>query len=340
MNIYSAEPPPSRPPAGSVLAGFTPDIRRDPREALRDMRLTGRAREILEGRIDGQASLADDRVADPYDDSPEQSGRNYSVLRRPGGDVVVLQIPDWIANNGASVGALDETRYAFRGRVVRVVSENVDAPSMGLKTLLKNWQTQEQTDAAFIEWRYVEELGSGRHQLDTVLQFPVPAAASPGAAPGAAPAPPPPRPSVFVSYAHQDKDWHRRLIQMLGPLKTRYVHAIWHDLLLQPGVDWSKEIDTSLDAARIVVLMVTPAFLDSQFIQTRELAPVLAAVAAGEKTLLWVYVSTCAYDDAGIGKYQAAHDITEPLDALSPADQNKQLKRVYDSLSAKLASAV
>jgi TIR domain len=337
MNFYSAEPPASRPPG--PLAGLSPDIRSNPREALRDMRLAGRAREIVLGRVNGSASLEDDRIADPYDDSPTVAERTYSVLRRRGGDVVVLQIPDWVANNGACVGALDETRYAFRGKVVRVVSENVDAPSMGLKRLLRNWQAQEQIDTAFVEWRYVQELGSGRHQLDDVLQFPVMAAAAPASPPSqSAPAAPKVEPpAVFVSYAHLDKDWHFKLIQMLAPLRRRYPQAIWHDVLLQPGVDWSKAIDASLESARIVVLLVTPAFLDSQFIQTRELAPVLKAVEAGEKLLLWVYVSTCAVEDAGIKKYQAAHDINEPLDALSPADQSKQLKKVYDNLSAALA---
>ena len=331
--LYSAEAPaPSRPP---VLSGLAPDLRRDPREALRDMRLRGRAREIVMARVDGQAPLQDDRLEDPYGDSPADAGRDYSLLRRPEGDIVLLQSPDWSANNGGLVGALDETRYAFRGKVVRVVSEGVDAPSLGLKRLLRNWQAQEQIDAAFVEWRYVDEMGSQKHQVEDVLQFPAAAAARPATAPAPKAALPSPR--VFVSYAHLDRDWHDRLMQMLAPLKTKYPQAIWHDVLLQPGVDWFNSIGSNLDAARIIVLLVTPAFLDSHFILEHELGPTLKAVEAGEKTLLWIYVKFCKYGDAGIGKYQAAHDITKPLEALSDADRGAQLLVVYDALSTALS---
>ena len=330
--IYSAEAPPASRP--SVLSGLTPDIR-DPREALRDMRLRGRAREIVMARLNGQASLEDASIANPYADSPDEPGRDYSRLRRSEGDVVVLQIPDWIANNGGLVGTLDENRYVFRGQVVRVVSEGVDAPSLGLKRLLRNWQTQEQIDAEFVEWRYVEEMGAKKHRIEEVLQFPVTVAAPPAAVP--APTGAASRPGVFVSYAHLDRRWHTKVMQILAPLVRKYPQIIWNDVLLEPGVDWFKAIGGNLDAARVVLLIVTPAFLDSQFIFENELAPTLKAVEAGEKTLLWVYAEPCKYDDAGIGKYQAAHEVEMSLLERTEGEQGKQLLRVYDALAAALA---
>ena len=38
--------------------------------------------------------------------------------------------------------------------------------------------------------------------------------------------------------------------------------------------------------------------------------------------ILWVYVSSCLYDETEIKDYQASHDILKPLDRLTPAEQS------------------
>ena len=309
------------------------------------MRLKAPARDILAERArPAGLDLADERVQDPYDDSPDAANaRAFSALRGDNLEVVLLQIPDWIANDGAKIGALDETRYAFRDKTVRIFSEGVDAPSLGLKRLFKDWRSaRENVDADFVEWRYVKEMEGGRHALAEVLgidpvQVPkqqASASAVTPAGPGVTPSST--APSIFISYAHDDGKWHEKLRQMLKPLERQYPDMLWSDVELEAGVDWFAKIGTSLESARVVVLLVSPAFLDSDFIHRHELAPVLEAAVKGEKTIVWLYISACAYQAVGIGKYQAAHDIGKPLDKLKPADQNAQLLKVYEKLDSLL----
>ena len=87
--------------------------------------------------------------------------------------------------------------------------------------------------------------------------------------------------TVFVSYAHEDnespepsKRWLNRLLQHLRPLVFQKLVRLWSDSAIQPGERWQEAIDRELHGARVAVLMVSPAFLDSEYIRDREL-PVL-----------------------------------------------------------------
>jgi hypothetical protein len=310
------------------------DLRRDPREELRNMSVRDEARAILQKRLPPGAALVDDTASDPYDDSGA-SGRSFSLLRASERTIVLLQIPLWIADDGRSVGALDETRYAFRGKTVRIVAEGLDAPSLGLDTLIGNWKRVEQIDADFIAWRYIKEMGDGRHSLSRVLRidrdFPASADAAPSVAPAAGP-------KVFVSYAHDDSEWFDKLMTQLAPIARKFDKPIWSDLKLTAGENWRKGIGDALESSPIVILLVSPYFISSDFIHAHEFGVALEQARRGKKTLLWVYVTACPFESTGMADYQAAHDIAVPLDQLKPGAQWAQLKKVHDNLAAALQS--
>src|SRR4051812_38746443 len=154
----------SRGGAGAVtwLKAITPDLRQDPRTALRDMRIKDPLRRALQDRIDagGGLSLKDDTADDPYADAEGNTlKRHFTLLASESDEAVLLQIPDWIANDGGNIGAMDEMRDAFANRKVRIVAENVLTPSRSLdKTMPRIWRERAKIDLEFISWRYVEDV--------------------------------------------------------------------------------------------------------------------------------------------------------------------------------------
>lgn len=107
----------------------------------------------------------------------------------------------------------------------------------------------------------------------------------------------------------------------------------WH---LRWGAKWRPAIEKALASAKVAVLLVSDLFLASPFIQKTELPPLLRAAEAADVTLLWVYVRTCLWKKTSIFDYQAAHDISRPLAARSPAEQDEELAQVAEAIEAAL----
>jgi hypothetical protein len=141
---------------------------------------------------------------------------------------------------------------------------------------------------------------------------------------------------VFISYSHRDKAWLETLEVHLKPyLRTGLIRA-WNDTLIRPGEPWRDEIRRALAEARVAVLLVSPHFLNSEFIVTNELPPLLEAAKISGLKILWVPLSASSYDETEIGHYQAALDPSRPLDSLNAAEQS----HAFVSLCKKIKAAV
>ena len=139
---------------------------------------------------------------------------------------------------------------------------------------------------------------------------------------------------VFFSYCHEDQAWLEQVQKMLIPaIDTENLKA-WSDLQIDTGAKWRTEIANALDRARVAVLLVSTGFLASRFIAAHELPPILDAAARGGVRIVWIYVSACMYSYTEIGDYQAAHDVSRPLDTLSKPRRQLELLRICEKIVA------
>ena len=140
------------------------------------------------------------------------------------------------------------------------------------------------------------------------------------------------RSQVFISYSHKDKDWLQRFQIMLKLAVRKQKLTVWDDTKINPGSKWRDEIQNALNTAKIAVLMVSPNFLASDFIAEHELPPLLEAAEKEGVKIVWVYLSDCMYELTEIENYQAAHDISYPLDNLSSSELNSVIKMICKQL--------
>lgn len=136
------------------------------------------------------------------------------------------------------------------------------------------------------------------------------------------------RSQVFISYSHKDKEWLQKFQIMLKSAIRNQKLTVWDDTKINAGSKWRDEIKEALDVAKLAVLMVSPNFLASDFIAEHELQPLLEAAEKEGVKILWVCLSDCMYELTEIENYQAAHDISCPLDGLNFSKLNSIIKMI------------
>jgi hemoglobin-like flavoprotein len=139
---------------------------------------------------------------------------------------------------------------------------------------------------------------------------------------------------IFISYAHQDKPILDEFLKHLESLQARNFLSVWSDDRIRAGADWRDEIRGALATARVALLLVSPDFLRSKFIQDEELSPLLAAKRAGETVLYWVPVSQSVAAMTELGNIQAL--TSRPLDELSPHDRQTEIIGICKRLHAEM----
>lgn len=140
------------------------------------------------------------------------------------------------------------------------------------------------------------------------------------------------RRGIFISYSHKDSKFLEELKTMLAPLIRDGVIDPWDDTQIKTGAKWRDEITAALQRARIGVLLVSDNFLESEFIAKHELPPLLDAARNQGLTVFWIHVSPCLYQHTEIATYQAAHDVSAPLEALTKAKRKPILREICEKL--------
>lgn len=93
------------------------------------------------------------------------------------------------------------------------------------------------------------------------------------------------RTRIFVSYSHDDSMWKDRFLQQVAVLERLGLVDVWSDSKIKAGTVWLDEIEAALTAAQVAVLLVSPAFLASNFIWYNEMPRIIAHSKQGMEIL-------------------------------------------------------
>ena len=107
---------------------------------------------------------------------------------------------------------------------------------------------------------------------------------------------------VFVSYAREDKQWldpdHRfNLVPFLVESLRRHNVVFWFDTELKPGDEYKRNIEAEIDQAQIALLIVSQHFLNSEFIESREMPRIAERASRGQIIVIPVLVEPCDWSD-------------------------------------------
>ena len=151
--------------------------------------------------------------------------------------------------------------------------------------------------------------------------------------------------NVFFSYAHEDKELRDDLATQLKMLERKQIISSWHDRKIGAGGEWAKEIDDRMKEADIILLLVSPDFIASDYCYDIELNMAMQRHEAGEARVVPVILRPCDWLDAPFGKLNALPEDGLPVtkwDDLDEAflDVAKGIRKAAEEIIASRRSVV
>lgn len=111
--------------------------------------------------------------------------------------------------------------------------------------------------------------------------------------------------TVFFSYSHADEALRDQLEKQLAILRRQGVIETWHDRRIGAGVEWARAIDAHVQQDDIILLLVSPDFLASDYCYDKEMLRAVARHDAGEAIIIPVILRPCDWQGTPFAKLQA-----------------------------------
>jgi hypothetical protein len=136
---------------------------------------------------------------------------------------------------------------------------------------------------------------------------------------------------VFCCYAREDQEMLVKLKKHLAPLVRQGKITIWSDVDLSAGIEWEKELHHHLESADIILLLISPDFMASDYCYSTEMERALVRHNQGSARVIPVLLRAALWKSAPFAKLQivptdarhvaswsdrddAFHDITTHID--------------------------
>jgi hypothetical protein len=120
---------------------------------------------------------------------------------------------------------------------------------------------------------------------------------------------------IFYCYAHEDKALRALLEKHLGNLKQQELITGWSDRNIDAGKEWAKEIDSNLNTANIILLLISPDFMHSEYCYSVEMKQALNRHENGSARVIPIILRHVEHEDAPFSRLQAL-----PTDAVPVTD--------------------
>lgn len=135
--------------------------------------------------------------------------------------------------------------------------------------------------------------------------------------------------TIFISYSHGDKAFVDRFLVHLKPLEKQYNIVSWSDTKIKPGTKWKDEINSKIEFADAIIILLSADFLASEFVMEYEYPKALAKAEEKGALLIIVLASPCEFSGFEIGDYQMINTIDNTLQDNQADDRGADQERIY-----------
>ncbi|MGB6229127.1 MAG: toll/interleukin-1 receptor domain-containing protein [Litorimonas sp.] len=107
---------------------------------------------------------------------------------------------------------------------------------------------------------------------------------------------------VFMSYSHKDEALRDELETHLAMLKRQGLISVWHDRRILSGQDVGNEIDEAMLRARLILFLVSPDFLASDYCYDVEVESAIRRHNSGDAHVIPVILRPCEWQQVPLFK--------------------------------------
>jgi len=118
---------------------------------------------------------------------------------------------------------------------------------------------------------------------------------------------------IFIYYAHEDEQLCQGLEKQLRVLQRQGLITLWHDRTISPGADREREIDAYLNEADIILPLVSPDFIDSDYCYGNEMKRAMHRHEQGLARVLPILLRPVYWQATPFGKLQMLPANAEPV---------------------------
>ena len=126
---------------------------------------------------------------------------------------------------------------------------------------------------------------------------------------------------IFCSYAHADERWRQQLDIHLKLLHRQGLISIWYDRQIVPGAEWAQAIDTHLNDASVILLLISPDFFASDYCYGIEMERALQRHQTNEARVIPILLRPVDWKGAPFAHLQALPTNTKPITTWSNRDE-------------------
>lgn len=151
--------------------------------------------------------------------------------------------------------------------------------------------------------------------------------------------------TIFFCYARKDKALLNELKTHLRPLQRQGIIEVWDDGAISAGTEWEQEIAKHLDAAQVILLLVSPDFMNSDYCYSVEMKRAIERHERKEAHIIPVIVDHVYWQIDPLSKLQALPTDGKPVMSNSWQSLNEALfdvtvgiHKVVQQLTQKHAS--
>uniref|UniRef100_UPI00403FBE7D toll/interleukin-1 receptor domain-containing protein n=1 Tax=Pseudomonas sp. RSB 5.4 TaxID=3127459 RepID=UPI00403FBE7D len=145
-------------------------------------------------------------------------------------------------------------------------------------------------------------------------------------------------PNVFFSYCHADEALRDQLEKQLAMLKRQGVIDTWHDRRIGAGQEIDAAIDDHINSDEIILLLISPDFIASDYCYNIEMTRAMERHDAGDAIIIPVILRPCDWHYAPFGKLLGTPQDGKPVTLWPDRDEAflqvaKEVRKVAERCS-------